>query len=134
MAPSRRSPVSQTKTEVFVPAKSDPPMEQTKFTSSRESESPVSQLKSEVPVSLKSEPTSSQVLQTERDIVGPDGDTVVEERQTITVKHSPVVQDGRSWNELVHFFIPDSCTDLRKHLKHVGKNQTKLSQKQSAAS
>ena len=99
MTPSRRSPVTQQKTKVPVSALSDPPLEQPVYASSRES--PISQAKTEVSEGLKSEPPSAQTLQTERDMVAPIGDTVVEERQTITMKPSPVVQDGRSLKDHV---------------------------------
>ena len=94
MTPSRRSPVTQQKTEVPVSAVADPTQEQPVYASSRES--PNSQARNEISESVKSESPSAQTLQTERDMVAPVGDTVVEERQTITMKPSPVVQDGKS--------------------------------------
>ena len=130
MTPSRRSPVTQQKTEVPVSAVSDPPLEQPVHASSRES--PISQRKSEVSESLKLEPLSAEILQTERDIVAPVGDTVVEERQTITMKSSPVVQDGRSLKDHVVLIYGYSPMHLLTTLKPIYAGS--LKQKQSSAS
>ena len=109
-APGRQSPVTATESRrsplTTNPGRRSP----LTMTSTPSRWSPVTAPKAEVTVGLKSETPSGQKTETEHDIVSPDGATVVEERQTIAVKPSPVVEDGKT------FCLPVQWKPFRKGL------------------
>ena len=109
-APGKQSPVTATESRRSPLTTTSGRRSPLIMTSTPSRWSPVTAPKAEVTVGLKSETPSGQKTEIEHDIVSPDGDTVVEERQTIAVKPSPVVEDGKT------FCFPVKWNPFRKGL------------------